>query len=438
MKKYLPLLTAFLFINLSLATTFHTISIDGTNDFAGDETFATTSGGYTAYITWDASTLYLGYDGNDVGSGSSSTKWVLFYFDTDPQMTPTSGTGTTTGQQYNTQQPGLPFSANYHLRWKTDNSYTNMGNWNGSAWDYGSGSGYWTGSANNTGNYVEISVPLSDLGNPSQIYITSFMINEQDGGEWTYAGNPSDAFSDGYDPDVAHYYGFNLNSGVAPNAAGNKDVSLPVELTSFTAKSGDAKVELHWQTASELNNMGYVILRSNEEQGQYEEIDSYVNNDVLKGEGTTSRASDYTYVDKYLVNGMTYYYKLADVDINGIRTEHGPIKATPHAEDMKIISSQLPEKFEMLQNYPNPFNPETNIAFNIPALQEGAIAVDLSVYNLLGEKVKSLYSGKIASGAYLIKWNGTNQLGHKLPSGVYIYQLNSALYSVSRKMILAR
>jgi len=125
------LITAFSFI--TTGQTPHTIAIDGVNDFnILNEEIAGTSGSKW-YSTWDANKIYFGIDATDVNSNSGQ-KWVLLYIDTDPQLNPTSGNGTSTGINYNTQQPGLPFNADFHFRWKADGTYSNIQKWNGSAW----------------------------------------------------------------------------------------------------------------------------------------------------------------------------------------------------------------------------------------------------------------------------------------------------------------
>ena len=149
-KNYIIILLLIIPTIFLFAATYHTISIDGTNDFAADEDIAWTSGS-TYYFTWDANNLYLGAN-NDNIDDNSSTEWILFYIDSDPQLTPTNGTGTTTGVNYNTQQPGLPFTANYHFRWKNDGSYTNLQQYSGGSWIDGTQSGI---SVSRSGTFVE-------------------------------------------------------------------------------------------------------------------------------------------------------------------------------------------------------------------------------------------------------------------------------------------
>ncbi|MBA3534157.1 MAG: VCBS repeat-containing protein, partial [Ardenticatenales bacterium] len=205
----------------SEAASYHTLTIDGTNDFAADEEVPGTSAS-TWYFTWDATNFYFGINGSDV-SGGSPTEFVVLYIDTDPQTTPTSGDGTSTGVTYNTQTPGLPFNADYHFRWKADNTYTNLLNWNNStsSWtDDNTTGGNFGISAFQSGTFLEVSIPRSSLGNPDALYVAGAMLNEVGGGESTFFMTPS-SNSPGYDANFTDYFGFGLGSGVSPNDAEN-------------------------------------------------------------------------------------------------------------------------------------------------------------------------------------------------------------------------
>ena len=205
------------------ATSFHTITIDGTNDFVADETFTTSSGGYTAYATWDANNLYLGYTGGDVGAGESATKWVVWYIDTDPQCGSNGGNGTNYAAQFNAQRWSLPFRADYFMQVRTDEGLNQLNSWNGASWTAATYSG--AVNQNDGANFMELSLPLSDIGDPSHIRILGYFLNEQGGGEWTYASWPDVALAggDGYKRFGTFYnwYEFNLVNGVAPNAPAN-------------------------------------------------------------------------------------------------------------------------------------------------------------------------------------------------------------------------
>jgi sugar lactone lactonase YvrE len=99
----------------------------------------------------------------------------------------------------------------------------------------------------------------------------------------------------------------------------------------------------------------------------------------------------------------------------------------------------IPNKsFELNQNYPNPFNPSTQITYTVPSVESG-IGVSVRVYDLLGSEVTTLIDGTQAPGEHSVEWNGTNSAGHKMGSGVYLYQLKSSSgYVDTRKMILLR
>lgn len=188
--------------SMALATpalAFDTILIDGVNDFSAGTEIAGTSGA-TWYLEHDANNVYLGLEAPDVASGSA-TQFVTIYLDTDVG----GPDGSTTGVVYNTQQPGLPFAADFHFRWKVDNTYTNL-------LDFNNGTGSWDDDNTSAGNlgiqafqagtYVEFAIPRASLGFPQQIEVTGAMINEQGGAEATFFMFP-DSNVEGYDADFS-------------------------------------------------------------------------------------------------------------------------------------------------------------------------------------------------------------------------------------------
>jgi len=221
------------------AQTPHTITIDGTNDFAANEDVPGTSGS-TWYFTWDANNFYFGVTASDVAA-NSATKWAWLYLDTDPQQTPLSGLGSSTGVNYNTQTPGLPFRADFHFRWRTDNTYVNMLDWNNgtSSWtDDNTGSGNFGIAAFQSGTFVEFKIPRASLGSPSQVYVCGAMINEQGGAESTFFLVPSSNGPDGYDKDFANYFGFPLVNNIAPDFSGHQNTYPVASVASGNYSSG--------------------------------------------------------------------------------------------------------------------------------------------------------------------------------------------------------
>ncbi len=94
----------------------------------------------------------------------------------------------------------------------------------------------------------------------------------------------------------------------------------------------------------------------------------------------------------------------------------------------------LPDNFDLSQNYPNPFNPSTTIEFQIPKRDR----VSLSIYNTLGQKIRTLLNKELSVGSYRVEWDGKNEGGQEVASGVYLYKLESDLISVSKKMMLLK
>jgi hypothetical protein len=97
-------------------------------------------------------------------------------------------------------------------------------------------------------------------------------------------------------------------------------------------------------------------------------------------------------------------------------------------------SDIIPQDFVCHQNYPNPFNPETNIRFQIP----NNSTVKLLIYNVLGEKVRTLVNEYMGAGNHNITWNSRDENGQHVPSGTYIYRIQAADWTDTRKMILLK
>jgi len=92
-------------------------------------------------------------------------------------------------------------------------------------------------------------------------------------------------------------------------------------------------------------------------------------------------------------------------------------------------STDLPTDFGFEQNYPNPFNPTTNIMYTVP----GREYLNLTVYNILGEKIAILVDEEKAPGEYTVTFDGS-----KLSSGVYFYRLHAGRFNETREMVLVK
>ncbi len=187
---------------------------------------------------------------------------------------------------------------------------------------------------------------------------------------------------------------------------------IPVELTSFTANvNGNGSVTLNWETATELNNLMFEIERK-DENSEFRTIG------FVEGAGTTTEPQQYSYTDATVGIGI-YTYRLKNVDFDGRFYLSDPIE----------VDVKGPLTFALEQNYPNPFNPSTNIKFSVPESGD----IKLAVFNIVGEEVAVLVNGFTEAGFYNVTFDATS-----LPSGVYLYKLQSANSVETKKMMLLK
>jgi flagellar hook assembly protein FlgD len=105
---------------------------------------------------------------------------------------------------------------------------------------------------------------------------------------------------------------------------------------------------------------------------------------------------------------------------------------------VKEIAGETPSSFELGSNYPNPFNPETTIEYAIPAQAAGMVRVTLRIYNLQGQLLRTLVDEEKSPGHHRVVWDGKNDLGAKVSSGVYLYTINAGYFKATRKMTITK
>jgi len=191
--------------------------------------------------------------------------------------------------------------------------------------------------------------------------------------------------------------------------------TIPVELTSFTAKALGNVVNLNWSTATETNNLGFEIQRKTDNE--------FVTIGFVDGHGTSTEIHNYLYADSKVESG-TYYYRLKQIDLDG------------SYEYSKVVEAEVlkPVKFALDQNYPNPFNPSTMININLATDSK----IKLVVFDILGQEVATLLNGNLAAGSHQVEFNASN-----LNSGVYFYRVDATgvdgtNFSSVKKMILTK
>jgi hypothetical protein len=125
--------------------------------------------------------------------------------------------------------------------------------------------------------------------------------------------------------------------------------------------------------------------------------------------------------------------KAADTDPVLVVTGSGLAKE-PEVDEPEVVKFKVVTSYELSQNYPNPFNPSTKISFALPEATE----VSLKIYDVAGQLVQTLVNGVIEAGRHQVVWDGTNQNGMQVASGVYFYQLRAGEFKQVRKMSLLR
>ena len=110
--------------------------------------------------------------------------------------------------------------------------------------------------------------------------------------------------------------------------------------------------------------------------------------------------------------------------------------STASTDQLAIDSDNaIPNSYSLSENYPNPFNPSTTLSYFIP--EEGYVVID--IYNINGQRIKTFTSGREASGKHSIQWNGKDEKGLKMESGIYLYTMNiDGRVADTKKMLLLK
>lgn len=142
----------------------------------------------------------------------------------------------------------------------------------------------------------------------------------------------------------------------------------------------------------------------------------------------------YTFIPDANLKKGNYFWRANALDQESLSRESTNIGILIIGENTSVETdiAALPREFDLLPNYPNPFNPETHITFHLPEKSQ----VRLAVYNTLGQEVRVLEEGLQKAGIHTVTWNGRNQFGQPVPSGIYLCRLVAGSHSFLRKMTL--
>lgn len=185
--------------------------------------------------------------------------------------------------------------------------------------------------------------------------------------------------------------------------------TVDVAIAMFYGELFEDVVVLTWALSEGATFEGYNVYRSETTEEAFERI-----NEAL--------VIDLTYRDRTAEPGKSYLYRVGAVD-------EGRETFTP------AMTIALPPKpLTLYQNYPNPFNPSTSIAFYNPRMDR----VSIIIYDVTGSKVRTLLDGTMPVGKHVIPWDGRNDGGNAVGSGVYCYRLIAGKKAMTKKLVIVR
>jgi hypothetical protein len=188
---------------------------------------------------------------------------------------------------------------------------------------------------------------------------------------------------------------------------------VPVFVTAFDAVPLESSVELRWDIGSDGDMKGFRIYRSTE---------GSQSRDLLNSENLVPPQAR-KYMDRDVWAGRSYDYTLGVVLMDDS-------EVLSHAVSVKTKSYEL----ALYQNHPNPFNPTTTISFTLPE----RVHVNLSIYNIEGKLIKRIAEKSYEAGYQEVSWDGTENRGNNVGSGVYFYRLKAGKKVLTKKMVLLK
>ncbi|MBN2410739.1 T9SS type A sorting domain-containing protein [candidate division KSB1 bacterium] len=197
--------------------------------------------------------------------------------------------------------------------------------------------------------------------------------------------------------------------------------STPVELSFFNTITEPGKVVLKWITQSETENLGFHIYRCESIDGEKQRL----TDEMIDGAINSQSRNEYKWIDTQVEDNKVYYYWLADVSTAG---------DVQFSTARKAIGLAKPTEYFISQNYPNPFNPTTSIKY---ALKDAG-KVKLAIFNIRGQLVRNLVDSQQTAGVYNFQWDGKDENGTVVPSGVYLYTIQVNEFKMTKKMSLTK
>ncbi|MFQ5604071.1 MAG: PQQ-binding-like beta-propeller repeat protein [bacterium] len=207
------------------------------------------------------------------------------------------------------------------------------------------------------------------------------------------------------------------------------DVTIPQPPTLLSVEPSERGIKVKWQVTGEVDLAGYRLWFDTDSSGA-----PYSGSASVFGENSPVSVG---IIDEYTLTGLsvdsTYYISVTAFDVSGNESGYSnELKLVTSLEFPRIIN--LPKQFSLHQNYPNPFNPITTIQYTLPEISQ----VEIRIFNALGQTVTRLVTQSQEPGVYKVDWNGTNDHGVLVGSGIYFYRIQAGDFVKVRKMILIR
>jgi hypothetical protein len=251
---------------------------------------------------------------------------------------------------------------------------------------------------------------VSDDDNGRDLTAAQLWKSLDGGSTWTVAFSPHDVSSSrSITESVTSFSAWTVSDAANP---------LPVQLASFTGALENGKVVLKWITSFEAATESWRIERSDQPAGQYLELDRVP---------AYGQPHHYLWIDNNAGCNTKYYYRLAQIDSDGKIVYYGPVmvtSGTPVTLTSRLISCG-----------PSPFSTSARISYQVG---RGAAEVGLTVYNIVGQAVHNRNLGYKSSGFYEINWEGSDDQGRKLTTGVYFVNLRIGQSNFMKRITLLR
>ncbi len=208
----------------------------------------------------------------------------------------------------------------------------------------------------------------------------------------------------------------------APDSGYSVDNLPPFAPNNFIVKGlTGTNLELSWAEPEDNDFQYFALYRSTTE------------NFDPKGTKPLTTVTGTKYADTDVQVGTKYYYWLSAFDVAGNESKFSRASFTVGIAE-RGGSGSVPTEYALEQNYPNPFNPETTIKYQL----SGSSFVRLRIFSALGQEVRTLVEGVQPAQYYSIMWDGRDNAGNQLPTGLYFYRLETEKFTAVKKMVMMR